>query len=138
LVTIGTPAGWAALVGVPGVTYTRAVAQSGATIPPALKDFDMSNGGSAASLLIFLLPVLLIVFMVFSQRRRQREVQNLQAGLAVGDEVCTTSGLFGTIKALDDAVVTLEVSPGVTVRFDRRAIGTKTTASSTDAASSTD
>jgi preprotein translocase subunit YajC len=93
----------------------------------------MSNGGSSASsLLIFLLPVALIAFMVFSQRRRQRETQNLQAGLSVGDEVCTTSGLFGTITAIDDTVVTLEVSPGVTVRFDRRAIGTRTTAPSTD------
>lgn len=122
----------------PCVTYTRAVAQTGAAPPSALKDLDMSNGGSAASLLIFLLPVLLIVFMVFSQRRRQRDVQTLQAGLAVGDEVCTTSGLFGTITSLDDSVVTLEVSPGVTIRFDRRAIGTKTTPSSPESAASTD
>ena len=86
----------------------------------------MSNGGSPlASLLIFALPVLLIIFMVVSQRRRQRDSQALQAGLAVGDEVCTTSGLFGTIRSIDDAVVTLEVTPGVSVRFDRRAIGTK-------------
>ncbi len=101
----------------------------------------MSDGGSPiASLLIFALPVLLIVFMVFTQRKRQREVQSLQAGLAVGDEVCTTSGLFGTITALDDAVVTLEVSPGVTVRFDRRAIGTRSTAQPArpDAPSTTD
>ncbi|MDU0315498.1 preprotein translocase subunit YajC [Phycicoccus sp. M110.8] len=99
----------------------------------------MSNGGSSASsLLIFLLPVALIAFMVFSQRRRQRETQNLQAGLSVGDEVCTTSGLFGRITSLDDTVVTLEVSPGVTVRFDRRAIGTRTTAPSTDGTPSTE
>jgi len=89
----------------------------------------MSNGGSpTASLLIFALPVLLIAFMVFTQRRRQRDVQKLQAGLAVGDEVCTTSGLFGTVRSLDDAVVTLEVAPGVVPRFDRRAIGLKTAA----------
>ena len=87
----------------------------------------MSNGGSpTASLLIFALPVLLIIFMVFSQRRRQREVQSLQAGLAVGDEVCTTSGLHGTVRSLDDTIVTLEVAPGVVLRFDRRAIGLKT------------
>lgn len=86
-----------------------------------------SSGGSAyGSLLIFLLPVALIVFMVWSQRRRQRATQDLQAGLSVGDEVCTTSGLFGTIRALEDSVATLEVAPGVTVRFDRRAIGLKT------------
>ena len=86
----------------------------------------MPSGGSpVASLLIFLLPVLLIVFMIFSQRRRQRDTQSLQAGLSVGDEVVTTSGLFGRITSLEDSVVTLEVSPGVHVRFDRRAIGTK-------------
>jgi preprotein translocase subunit YajC len=99
----------------------------------------MSNGGSPlASLLIFALPVLLIVFMVFSQRRRQREVQSLQSSLAVGDEVCTTSGLYGTIKTLDGSTVTLEVSPGITVRFDRRAIGTKTVPSSPATPSSTE
>jgi preprotein translocase subunit YajC len=87
----------------------------------------MSNGGSSgASLLIFLLPVALIAFMVWSQRRRQRQVQSLQSGLAVGEQVCTTSGLFGTITAVDDQVVTLEVAPGVELRFDRRAIGSRT------------
>lgn len=99
----------------------------------------MSNGGSPiASLLIFALPVLLIVFMVFSQRRRQREVQSLQAALAVGDEVCTTSGLYGTITSLDDSTATLEISPGVTVRFDRRAIGTKTVSPGPAAPSTTE
>jgi preprotein translocase subunit YajC len=85
----------------------------------------MSSGGSSAGLLFFLLPVLLIGFMVLSQRRRQRDVRSLQGGLAVGDEVCTTSGLFGSITSLDDSVVSLEVAPGVTVRFDRRAIGSR-------------
>jgi preprotein translocase subunit YajC len=85
-----------------------------------------SSGGSPyTSLLIFLLPVALIVFMVWSQRRRQRATQSLQAALQVGDEVCTTSGLFGTIRSLDGDVATLEVAPGVSVRFDRRAIGLK-------------
>lgn len=83
----------------------------------------MQNGG--AGLLIFLLPVLLIVWMVFTQRKRQKVVQSLQDSLAVGDTVCTTSGMFGTITALEAGEVTLEVSPGVSVRFDRRAIGTK-------------
>ena len=89
----------------------------------------MSNGSSPiTSLLIFALPVLLIAFMVLSQRKRQRAVQTLQAGLAVGDEVCTTSGLFGTVRSLDDSTVTLEVAQGVVLRFDRRAIGLKTAA----------
>lgn len=79
----------------------------------------------AGNLLIIALPVLLIGFMFLTQRRRQQAVQTLQNSLSVGDEVCTTSGLFGRIISLEGAVATLEVSPGVRVRFDRRAIGLK-------------
>jgi preprotein translocase subunit YajC len=35
----------------------------------------------------------------------------------------TTSGLYGTIAALDEAEATLLVAPGIELRFDRRAIG---------------
>jgi preprotein translocase subunit YajC len=82
-----------------------------------------ASSGGYGNLLIFALPILLIAFMFMTQRRRQREVQAVQSGLKVGDEVTTTSGLLGRISAIDDTVVTLEVSPGVLVRFDRRAIG---------------
>ena len=81
-----------------------------------------SASSSSSGLLIFALPLLLIGFMFFTQRRRTRESQRLQAGLGLGDEVMTTSGLLGTITALDDTVATLEVSPGVSIRFSRRAI----------------
>jgi len=81
-----------------------------------------SSSGGSSSLLIFALPVLLIGWMFFSQRRRQKAAQALQSTLGVGDEISTTSGLLGRISALDDRIVTLEVSPGVNIRFDRRAI----------------
>ena len=81
-----------------------------------------SSSTGSANLLIFALPVLLIGFMFITQRRRQKETQRLQSSLGVGDEVTTTSGLLGRITALDDEIATLEVSPGVTIRFNRRAI----------------
>ncbi|MDF2092091.1 preprotein translocase subunit YajC [Knoellia sp. 3-2P3] len=86
-----------------------------------------SGGSSGSSLLIFLLPLLLIGWMVFTQRKRQKQAADLQSSIVVGDEVCTTSGLFGTVTALDASTVTLEVSPGVHVRYDRRAVGMKVT-----------
>jgi preprotein translocase subunit YajC len=85
----------------------------------------MTSGAALGNLLILALPVLLIVFLVMTQRRRQREAAQIQRSLAVGDDVCTTSGLFGKIVELDDTVATLEVSPGTRLRFDRRAIGIK-------------
>lgn len=82
-----------------------------------------SSGGSGlGSLLIFAIPILLIAFMFYSQRKRARGVQQMQAGLQVGDEARTTSGLYGRITWLDEAYATLEVSPGVMLRFDRRAV----------------
>jgi preprotein translocase subunit YajC len=82
----------------------------------------MTQGAGLGNLLIFALPVLLIIFMFVTQRRRQREAQAVQRSLGIGDEVTTTSGLLGRIVALDDRIATLEVSPGVQVRFDRRAL----------------
>lgn len=95
-----------------------------------------SSSGGSGNLLIFALPVLLIGWMFFTQRRRTKESQALQSGLGVGDEVTTTSGLLGRITALDDGIATLEVSPGVNVRFNRRAIaGPAPTASGSPSAS---
>ena len=80
------------------------------------------TGGGSGSILLLLLPLLLLGFLFFTQRRRQRRVQQIQAELQVGDEVMTASGLFGRITALDPRIVHLEVAPGVVVRLDRRAV----------------
>ena len=83
----------------------------------------MFSGSGLGYVVILLLPFLLLVFMMFTQRKRAQQIQALQAGLAVGDEVVTTSGLYGTIVALVEQVVTLDTGAGTTVRYDRRAIG---------------
>ena len=87
----------------------------------------MFSGSGLGYLLVLLLPFLLLIFIVFSQRRRAQQVQALQNSLAVGDEVVTTSGLYGTIVSIDDAVVTLDTGAGNTLRYDRRAIGMRAT-----------
>jgi len=81
------------------------------------------SGSGLTYLLILGLPLLLLLWMFMSQRNRQKQVQMLQASLSVGDEVLTTSGMYGTITAIDDTVVTLDVGNGTQLRFDRRAIG---------------
>ena len=81
------------------------------------------SGSGLGYLLVLLLPFVLLIFIIVTQRRRAQQVQAMQASLAVGEEVVMTSGLYGTIVALDDAVVTLDVGDGQTVRYDRRAVG---------------
>jgi len=75
------------------------------------------------SLILLALPLLLLVYVFSLSRRGQRQTQALQQAIAVGDEVVTTSGMYGRIVDLDAEVATLEISQGIRVRFVRRAIG---------------
>ena len=63
------------------------------------------------------------VLFILPQQRRIKEHKATVASLRVGDEVMTTAGLFGTVVALDEEIVTLEVAPGTAVRFARGAVG---------------
>lgn len=82
-----------------------------------------SEGGSAFGLLFPLLLVAIFFFLIIRpQRARQRAAQQVRASLAPGAQVMTTSGIFGTVQAMDDEAVTIEVAPGVPVRFLRGAV----------------
>jgi preprotein translocase subunit YajC len=76
---------------------------------------------------IFLAVMLLIAWLVviLPQQRRVRAHQALVATLHEGEEVMTTSGILGTITAIDDDVLRLEVAPDVELRVVRGAIARK-------------
>jgi len=61
------------------------------------------------------------VLFILPQQRRIKAHQAIVASLEVGDEIMTTSGLFGTVTALDDESFHLEIAPGTVVRFARGA-----------------
>jgi preprotein translocase subunit YajC len=84
----------------------------------------MNNNG-AFSLLIFALPLLLLGWLFFTQNKRMKQMREFSSSLNVGDQVVTSSGVYGTIKHLDDTTAWLEIAEGTTVRFDRRAVAMK-------------
>jgi preprotein translocase subunit YajC len=63
------------------------------------------------------------LLMLRPAQRQRRELQIMQSSVGVGDEVMTTSGIFGAVRALDEETVRLEVSDGVEIRVVRAAIG---------------
>jgi preprotein translocase subunit YajC len=73
---------------------------------------------------IFFAVMLLIAWMVviMPQQRRVRAHQTLVRQLSEGDEVMTTSGIFGTITSIDGDMLRLEVAPGVELRVAKGAI----------------
>ena len=61
--------------------------------------------------------------MIRPQRRRAREQKDLQTALQVGNEVVTTSGIFGKITGeFDDNTFWLEIDDDVQIRIARAAI----------------
>jgi preprotein translocase subunit YajC len=86
-----------------------------------------SDGGGSGALIqlgiLLLIPFAMYFFMIRPQRRRVREQQDLQRSIQVGDEVITTSGIFGTITGEDgDTRFWLEVDDDVQIRIARAAI----------------
>ena len=74
---------------------------------------------------LLILALAFIVLVVLPMRTRARALQKtreLQAGLTVGTEVMTTSGLYGRITEIAEETVDLEISPGVVVRWAKLAI----------------
>ncbi len=50
-------------------------------------------------------------------KQRQKQQQQLQASLQPGAEVMTAGGIFGTVAAVTEDEVSVEVSPGVYMRM---------------------
>ena len=75
-----------------------------------------------AFLPLILILVLMWALMIRPQQRRAREHQAVVASMRVGDEVMTSAGMFGTVAALDDESVSLEIARGVVVRVLKAAI----------------
>ena len=67
--------------------------------------------------------LLLWLLLVRPQTRRQRELARMQSTLEVGDEVMLTSGVYGTVRGLDEGVAQVEIADGVTVKVARGAVG---------------
>ena len=72
------------------------------------------------SFLIFLVPIGLLFFMMRNQRKRMAEQQQLQQAVEMGDEVLTSSGMFGTVVDVDDDdTIWVEIAPGTRVHMVR-------------------
>jgi preprotein translocase subunit YajC len=80
-------------------------------------------GQGSGQLVILVLMVAVFYFLLIRpQQRRLKALQALQSSLQLGDDIVTSAGFFGTIRRFDGEVVTIELSPGVEARINRRAI----------------
>jgi preprotein translocase subunit YajC len=73
---------------------------------------------------IFILVLLVLIWflLIRPQRRRQVEAQRMIERLEVGKEIVTAGGLFGTITAVEDTELRVEIADDVEVRIAKRAV----------------
>ena len=80
--------------------------------------------GGLFQLLPFALILVIFYFLILlPMKRRQRKVQDFQQALKVGDNVVTTSGIYGQITRLNDKSVQLQIAEKVRIEVARAAIG---------------
>ncbi len=62
------------------------------------------------------------LLFVLPARRRKMSHAAMQDSIAVGDEIITAGGLHGTVEAIEDDTVKVEIATGVVATLDRRAV----------------
>ena len=70
------------------------------------------NAGSSAIMTIVMLVIMVGVmfFMSRSQKKQEKETNDMRNGLAVGDEITTIGGIIGKIISIKDETVLIETS----------------------------
>ncbi|MDQ3494867.1 MAG: preprotein translocase subunit YajC [Pseudomonadota bacterium] len=94
-------------------------------IAPAFAQAAGQQGPSLMSTLAF--PVILLLIMYFlmirPQMKRAKEHKAMLEKLSVGDEVITNGGLAGTVRAIGDSFLTVEIADRIEVRVQKGAVG---------------
>ena len=64
-------------------------------------------------------------FLIRPQKKRMEAQRALIQSVEEGDEIVTMGGIFGTVQAIDEDEMQLEVAPGTSIRVLRSAVARK-------------
>lgn len=84
-----------------------------------------TGAGPANLALLALVFVAFYFILIRPQQKRAKAQKALIAALSVDDRVVTIGGIHGTVRALEEDVVHLELAPGTTITFSRQAIASR-------------
>lgn len=67
--------------------------------------------------------IAIFYFMAIRPQQRQRRAHaELLSALKKGDRIITSSGIYGTVKRVEESIIVVEVAKGVTMKIARRAV----------------
>lgn len=99
-----------------------------------LAETTAATGGGITQIAIFAVFGLALWFLLIRpQQKRQKEQKELLSRLEAGQDVVTVGGLYGTIDAVGDEWVDLQVDQdGTILRFTRQAVASITSPDADD------
>jgi len=91
-----------------------------------------AGAGGPTSFLVQFMPFILIFVIIYflimrPQQKKQKQLQEMLRSLEKGDRVVLQAGIYGTIAALDEKTVTLQVDERVRLKVQRWAVAEKVT-----------
>jgi preprotein translocase subunit YajC len=91
--------------------------------PPS--DGSGGGGGMMQTLIMFGTMAFIFYFMIYRpQKKRTKERAELLGKMDKGDKVVTSGGMHGTIAAIEDTTVLVQVAEGMKIRFEKSAVST--------------
>lgn len=75
---------------------------------------SLSGNSIMGFLPLILMGLFFYFFIIRPQSKQRKQIEDMHATLAIGDEVQTYSGFYGIIYAIDDQNVVLEMLPDFT------------------------
>lgn len=66
---------------------------------------------------------LMYFLLIRPQKKQQQKHQEMLKSLKKGDRVLTSGGILGTIKAISDPIIYLDVADGVTIKIRKEHVG---------------
>lgn len=89
-----------------------------------------SQGGNQGSSMISTIIMFGAIFLIFyfmiirPQQKRAKEREKMLSNLQKGDKIITSGGLHGSVVAIEDKTVLVQISDNVKVKYERSAIAT--------------
>jgi preprotein translocase subunit YajC len=104
------------------MTTTTSLSLQETPPPPAEEPGGLFGGGFTSFMPLVLIFAIFWFVMIAPERKNRKKRELMLKAMKKGDKVMTNGGMFATVAAVQDDVITLQVADGVRVRFSRSAV----------------
>jgi preprotein translocase subunit YajC len=105
------------------MNHTIATLSSLPTLPTFLAEGASDILGNPMIMMVLMFVIFWVV-LIRPQQKQRKALAARQAGLKKGDKVVTIGGMHASVNAVSEKTISLKLSEGVFVKYDKTAIAT--------------